>query len=220
MVGANQPVIKVMQMKIATILGLAGLTVSIARANLPPGIYTQPYYTLGNYTSSGIYKVYDDFTLASGATINQVDWSGVDGGGLTGFTVSFWDGAGPYPGGTLLASETIAGSAGETFSGDTDNIGRPIYNYSATLASPFSAAAGTEYMLSIVANTGSAGTWAWQRSMVGNLNAGAQESSGFDITGLNAAFTLESVPEPGTVTLGLLGALVCLFGRRRLLKSF
>jgi hypothetical protein len=174
---------------------------------------------LGNYTSSGIYKVYDDFTLASGATINQVDWSGVDGGGLSGFTISFWAGGGPLPGG-LLASETIAGSAGETFSGDLSSIGAPIYNYSATLASPFSAAAGTQYFLSVVANTGSEATWSWQSSVVGNSAAGAHESFGYDITGLNVAFTLESVPEPGTVTLGMFGVSLCLFGRRRLLKSF
>ena|SRR5271157_996241 len=196
-----------MHIKIVTILSIGILAASTAKAQSV--LYSQPYNTTGNFTSSGPYTVYDDFTLSSGGTVNIVDWSGADLGGIKGFTVSFWSDNGGLPG-TLLASDNIIGSAGETPSG-SDSDSRPIYNFSATLASPFSAAPGTEYFLSIVANIG----FCWVTSDVGNSGILQYEVGYTRIYWYHGmAFTLETVPEPGTIALGLFGASVFLFGRR------
>jgi hypothetical protein len=206
---------EIMHIRIATILGFGILAASSARAQSV--LASQPYAN-GNYTSSGPYTVYDDFSLAGGGSVTTVNWSGLDEGGLTGFTVSFWSDNGGLPG-TLLTSDDIAGSAGETFSGSYDHEPRPIYNYSATLASPFSAARGTEYFLSIAGDTGINGNWCWEISGVGNSGI-LQYEAGFynPIYWDNGmALTLEgnAVPEPGTIALGLFGASAFLFRRRK-----
>ena len=202
--------------RIVAILGSAILAASRTEADGQGVLFSQPFDETGNFTSSTPYAVYDDFTLPSGGKINQVNWSGLDEGGLKGFTVSIWSDKGGLPG-TLLASDNITGLAGEKASGNVylDSPGSPIYNYSATLGSPFSAAPETEYFLSIV-GTGDNGCWCWETSAVGNTGILQYQ----DVLGYNPiqkdagmAFTLETVPEPSTIALGLFGALAFLFRR-------
>ncbi len=197
---------------IATILGLGLPAISNAQTTL----LSQPFSTDGNLTSSPQYTFagYDDFTLSGGGTVNQVMWWGLDFGGITGFTISFWTDQGGLPG-TLLVSDNIPGVPGETYAGTTPMADVPIDSYSSALATPFSAVPGTAYLISIVVNSGN---WCWEASDVGNQGVEQWEHTSYYHFGYNgAAFDLEGteVPEPGTIALGLFGASVFLFRRHR-----
>jgi hypothetical protein len=202
-----------MNIKIATILGLGILAASGAKAQSV--LYSQPFDSGNRSDFSPYWACYDDFTLSGGGTVNKVDWSGLDLGGVTGFTISFWSDNSGTPG-TSLASDSITGLAGETFSGQYGIVKtQPIYNYSATLASSFSVAPGTGYYISITANDGD---WCWETSGVGNHGALQVNSvASVSINDAGLAFTLEgsTVPEPGAIALGLFGASAFLFRRRK-----
>jgi hypothetical protein len=201
-----------MNVRIPTMLVIRVLAPSSAKAQSV--LFSQPYNVIENYTSALGDQVYDDFTLSGGGTVNEVVWSGLYLPDY-GYTISFWSDHSGSPG-TLLVSDNISGSAGATFSGNYGLGNNPIYNYSATLAFPFVAAAGIEYYLSIVAN--SPGDWCWESSSVGN--SGVLQFNGATLNpapGSGAAFTLEGteVPEPGTIVLGLFGTAAFLFCRRK-----
>jgi hypothetical protein len=203
---------KTMNIKISMILMLGILAAWNAKAQTV--LLNQPFNTsLSSWNDSGSYwDCFDDFTLSGGGVVNQVGWSGLGGSGITlnDFSVIFYSDDNGLPG-TLLASNNIPDYANQTPSG-SDYEGHILYNYSGTLAAPFSAAPGTEYFLSVHAYTG----FTWQASSVGN-NGGMQEADGTPDSSGNFAFTLEgsAVPEPGTITLGLIGASAFLFRRRR-----
>lgn len=205
---------KIIRFKVvlASILPILSATNGIAQSVLYAQPYNESFYYQDTTTTT---TVFDDFILAGGASIDQVDWSGVDISGVSGFVISFWSDNSGMPG-TMLASDDIVGLAGQTFTESFIN-GEIIWDYSAPLTTSFSAAPGTEYFLSIVAN--SVGIWGWETSGVGNSGAVAYTPIYSDpYYGLNAnlAFTLEgtTVPEPDIITLCLLGGLGLPFRRR------
>ncbi len=135
-------------------------------------LYSQPWdgtgngYASQNDTNGGGFgnfaTTYDNFTLGSAATVTGVSWVGEysdNTGPSTSFTVDFYANASGLPG-AMLSTETIALSqAHQTLLGNAG--GFAVFSYSATLSSPFSAVAGTEYWLSVVSNMGFPPQWYW-----------------------------------------------------------
>lgn len=159
---------------------------------------------LGNFAT-----VYDNFTLATGANIDTVEWVGSyfnppQQGPITAWTVSFWADNAGQPGG-LIQSFNIAGNGSETFL-QNDNVGDPTYLY--TEAVNFNAAAGTQYWLSVVPDLGFPPQWGWEIGTGGDSSSyqdffGTRSHLGNDLS--FAVFgTSASVPEP--LSLGLMGA--------------
>ena len=156
----------------------------------------------GNFATS-----YDNFTLGSATAINQVQWVGgyfnpQQLGPISQWTVSFYSNDGGQPGG-LLASFVIGTNGGETFL-QNDNLGDPNYQYTAAVS--FSAAAGTEYWLSVEPDLAFPPQWGWGTSSQGDGVSyqdyfGVRSSSPTDL-----AFSLykqqqTTTPEPGSLML-------------------
>lgn len=199
-----------------------------ARAQADPIVYSQPTNLFGANASQddpnglgNFATVYDDFVLASDTSVTDVHWTGSyfnppSQGSIQSFTITFWDDSAGQPGSSLL-SETIAGTAGETFIG-LDFFGDPTYTYSVILSTAFAANAGTRYWLSIVPTLPFPPQWGWEASVAGN-GVAYQDFFGdraqlpgdfaFDLTGTAA------VPEPATLTLLGLG-LAGFAGRKRI----
>jgi hypothetical protein len=214
---------KAMKIKFIAILGLGILAATAAKAD---DLYVQT----GVGASSGeAYeselngdRVFDDFTLTVGGTINTVDWSGVDFNTTTNDSVS--DGFTAYPftinfysdnngqAGQIIASGTFNNDAGETSSGSVNEDGYTINNYSENLYNPFVATAGTEYFISIVASNAAGDEWGWEDPQGPELpDTGAywDNSLGVDLGSVPPlTFDLEgnpvSTPDSGT-TAPLLG---------------
>lgn len=197
------------------ILGFGILGASSADAQSV--LYSQPYDGVSVYASfvrsgSGSdSSCFDDFTLSGGGTITDLNWTGFayPNQTINGFTVSFWSYAAGRAG-SLLASDSLDLTSVRA----TPESGF-IFNYSAAVA-PFSAAAGTGYFLSIVANVPD-GSWSWGTSSIGNHGAYSVSLFETQITDNGLAFTLEgtAVPEPDTSVLGLMSAAALLFHRRK-----
>ena len=136
--------------------------------------------------------VYDDFTLASATTVSRVRWQGiycvnqtnapVPAPTASAFVIRFWADAGGAPNTTAaLQATTIAvADAGQTLERTqgglectpAQNTTWGIYNYSATLPSSFSFAAGTRYWVSIEAVTPSYEVyWGWRDGIRNNGNS-------------------------------------------------
>jgi hypothetical protein len=182
-------------------------------------VYAQATNNLGGYASQNdtaglgnFATTYDNFTLGSTAQVNQVDWVGsyITGvGGITSFTVDFWSNSANAPN-ALLSSYVVSGNAGESFLGN-DALGNPTYGYVLGLGSAFTAAAGTEYWMSIVPNVGFPPQWLWETSSTGDGNAYQCYFGACGNIGADLAFQLDSasgVPEPGILTLLVPGMLV------------
>jgi hypothetical protein len=204
-----------MKVKIATVLGVGMLAVSSAKAGV---LFNQASdsgtsFASQNDTTAGGFgnfaTVYQDFTLGSASSITKVDWTGAyfnppTQGTITAFTLDFYsDNAGQA--GTLLASDVISGTAGETADG-SDGAGDLQFTYSSALPGSFSAAGGTKYWLSIVPDMAFPPQWGWGTSSTGD-GSGYQNFFGASSTVGNFALTLEgtaSVPDGGTTSM-LLG---------------
>jgi hypothetical protein len=204
------------------VLAFVGLSQHAQAATL----YSQPWNATGDVLASqddvspggqGAYAtVYDNFTLASGGTISGVDWTGgyfnpSTKGAVESFTISIYANSGGQPGAALY-SESIAGDAGEKSLGTYTN---PIFSYAAS--ANFTAAAGVEYWLSVVAVTDGNPQWGWSDGTGGN---GSSEQLFYGTLYTNPtdlAFTLSSTPLPAALPLfaGGLGALGLLGGRRK-----
>jgi hypothetical protein len=136
--------------------------------------------------------VYDDFTLASATTVSSVRWQGiycvnqtnapVPAPTASSFVIRFWADAGGAPNTTAALQTTTvavadAGQALERTQGGLEctpaqNTTWGIYNYSATLPSSFSFAAGTRYWVSIEAVTPSYDVyWGWRDGIRNNGNS-------------------------------------------------
>jgi len=181
-------------------------------------IYNQPTDLSGSVASQNdpggageIAKAYDNFTLSTASSVTSLGWTGSyfagSAGGISGFLVEIWADNAGAPGASLL-SATISGNAGET-SLDNDSNGDPAYAYSATLATPFAAAAGTAYWLSIQPTLAGSSQWGWENGSGGD-GAAYQVFGGSPAAITNdLAFSLDgtasggggSVPEPGSLAL-------------------
>lgn len=118
-------------------------------------------------------QVFDDFTVAAGGTFRTVGWQGIycvqqaNAGSpaptASSFTVSFYpDAAGrPNTAARLQTSTYTVAQTGQAFEktvsgltcGTAANTTWPFYRYLVTPATPFTAAPGTKYWISIQATT-------------------------------------------------------------------
>jgi PEP-CTERM motif len=217
---------------------LAGLTLFVATAlpasagvlysqRLDPSLSGSWLSQTANGTS-GFNQAFENFTLTSGATVTNVAWSGFlnpSFGTIDGFTINFYadnfnnDGA-PGSIGTLLASTTITGDAGQTANAVPNKGAFGVFNFDSAIT-PFVVDANTTYWISIVADPdqGSADyRWAFSDQGDGSFNS----FDGTDVTsigpGVNLAFALSnaSTPEPSSLTMAGTGILALAgFARRR-----
>ena len=169
------------------------------------GLYASQNDTSGGFGSFA--TAYDDFTLASAATLTQVTWTGgytnpQSAGTITGWTVIFWSDSGGAPG-SALATFGLAGNAGETFL-QNDAIGDPTYSYSAAVN--WAAAGGTKYWLSVVPDIGFPPQWGWTTSSQGDgvsyqVFFGSGSTNPHDLAFSLYATQNTGVPEPGSLML-------------------
>jgi hypothetical protein len=135
----------------------------------PPGSVPWEARTSHTRTGTQTIRVFDDFSFAAGATLQQVAWQGIYCREVlnapapvpvaTSFTVSFHADLAGVPDTTAaLYSETMPLAAvGETLeqtgvaSCGTTSTTWGLYDYAATLSSSFDAVAGTRYWISIMA---------------------------------------------------------------------
>lgn len=168
------------------------------------GLYASQNDTsgFGNFATS-----YDNFTLGTATAVNQVQWVGgyynpQSQGPISGWTVTFWSNNVNQPG-SAIAMFTIAGNGGETFL-QNDSVGDPNYLYTAAVS--FSAAAGTEYWLSVVPDLGFPPQWGWGTSSMGDGISyqdyfGTRSSNPTDLAFALFAQQQTTVPEPGSLML-------------------
>ena len=227
-----------MRMMQRVLLCLAVVVVTVGQAEAAI-VYSQPLATpstsqfgansdgpLSN--SASTQQVADSFLLASAANIASVDWFGIyhdgDVPAAKNFLVRFFADAGSLPD-ALLFEETVSVAGVDT--GLNNSSGSSIMEYSGSLNSPFAAAGGTSYFLSILENDPTTTSiWAWQLSdeiagkglVVRSLDADAwfvPITQDGPIT-LDMAYTLNSadVPVPASLVLWGMGGGLAFLGRK------
>jgi hypothetical protein len=173
---------------------------------------------LGNFAT-----VYDNFTIGYNATVSVVDWTGQIFNGspasITGFTLTFYGDNSGIPG-SVLATEFVSGDP------QVAVVGFQTYSYELTLATAFSAAANTQYWLSIVPTMDFPPQWGWSTSLSGDGDGQGYQvffGSG-NVVVPDLAFSLQGdrvtpppggVPEPASVVVWTLVAGFFAAGRFR-----
>ncbi len=190
-------------------------------------LYTQATDSNGGFSSQNdnvggngnFATAYDNFTLSGNGAVTNVMFTGSyfnppTQGAITAFTIMFYSDAGGIPGG-MLQTFNMAGTANETSIG-TDVFGSPLFTYSFDLSSAFNALGGTQYWLSIVPDLGFPPQWGWESGTGGDGMAYQDFLGTPGVLATDLAFTLNgSVPEAGTTTLLIAGALLVLGVIRR-----
>jgi len=156
----------------------------------------------GNFATA-----YDNFSLGSTTALTEVQWVGgyfnpQSSGPISAWTVSFYANNAGQPG-SLLSTFGISGNAAETFL-QLDNIGDPIYLYTATVN--FSAVGGTAYWLSVVPDIAFPPQWGWTTSSQGDGVSsqdffGTRSASTHDLAFALYYTQQTGVPEPGSLML-------------------
>ena len=213
------------------VLGLSTVASPLAAA---PIVYAQPVTFSSAWLSEDVsggatvWRTFDNFALAASGTVVGVNFTGayVDLSNAvfpapdsTAFTFRFFADAAGAPAGAALHEETVAfGAVSQSYLGTAlfGGFKSSVYSLSADLPVGFAATGNTPYWLAIssVAPAGNV-QWAWVGGAGGN-NSTLQVLAGnteFWRTG-DRAFSLEAVPEPGSIMLVTAG-LVGLFVRRR-----
>ena len=217
---------------VSSVLSLLLAAVTPLAHAADPVIYSQPaspsnYYTTwaSQVSPSGTVATgYDDFTLASATSISAVQWNGnyVDTNdpsanpiapNTTSFTITFLADSGGLPGAPLATATiaqadctpTLLGTDGFSTSDSIPTYQIPFYSYRAALPTPFTAAAGQKYWVSIVANTTDENLWGWYSGSGGD-DASIQNYQGTQNRNMDRAFALEGAA--ATVTTPTVGAAV------------
>jgi hypothetical protein len=156
--------------------------------------------------------VFDDFTFSTAGTIRTVRWQGIycvqqpnapaPTPTASSFTVTFYEDVSGRPNTAtpLQASTYTVAQAGQVFDktvgglfcGTAANTTWPFYNYAVTLSTPFSAAAGTKYWISVQATTPSYDVYFGWRDGTANNNLSLQLFDGVYTTfNVDRAYALE-----------------------------
>ncbi len=153
--------------------------------------------TLNFLGGSPGFRTADDFSFAGGATITDIHWWGQLAAGGESFTFTFYDDNAGNPGAILFAT---TGSLSKVSLGG----GRGFYE--SDLDSPFLAAAGTRYWLSIF-NAAPDAAWAWlDAGLAGNGSVQMQnDTATWNTVTVDRAFQLTGTPVPEPASLALLG---------------
>ena len=197
----------------ATFLMLAAVA-SPAQVYFQNPDYNGAYSSQNDTNGFGLFaQAYDNFTLGATYNLTSVEWIGSyfnppQQGPITAWTLQFYSDNAGTPG-NLLYQTNVAGTANETFL-TIDNAGDPTYLYGLNVN--FTAAAGTQYWLSVYPDLGFPPQWGWETGTGGD---GASYQCFFGACGPLAgdlSFALfgnqGTTPEPGTLIMlgtGILG---------------
>jgi len=149
------------------LLAAVGLTIAMAGPARAQTVYAQAPRPLeaGGPASQrdGALDVrtIDNFTLGATTAISGLTWRGDylgSEGTPTSFNLRFYSDSANAPG-ALLQEYSIPGAAGQTLAGNS-SFG-PVFDYSATLGSTFTAVAGMQYWLSIQVVAPAPPQWFW-----------------------------------------------------------
>jgi hypothetical protein len=220
------------------ILWLA-FTLAVAPDALGGVLYDQPASSgaCACWTSSVAggngYQSFDNFQLSSPGNINAVTWQGLYADYLTlgnnpvgpdtvSWDIEFWSNNAGLPGTLLYDQNLLASQVTTTFLGTTNDLGAAtnVYAFSASLPSGFSAGAGTEYWFSVLSNQSTFDPiFSWtlgtgedsitQQEPLGSFGSGFIQQPG------DRVFSLQTVPEPGTLGALLVGLGTLAFLKRR-----
>jgi hypothetical protein len=155
--------------------------------------------TLNNLGGTPGFRVADNFQLAGAGTVRVVEWWGTLRSGGASFQISFYPDAGGNPGPPLSTIAVTPTSSSATTGSGFD----PVTFYSAILGTPFSAAPGTRYWMSVF-DAAPDGRWLWLSANVDTFGAlrmqnGAATWNATD--GVSFRLKDDAVPEPATYSL-------------------
>ena len=216
---------------VAALLPGPALAGVILDSGVGPGQIAHGGYSCTN--CPGSFETADTFAFATATMVTDVHWWGTyfneSSQQPDDFLIRISGDDPTNPGlPTPVGTELYAGAVGPAGRFDTAQVvggagimaGLPIFGYSAVLPTPFVAAAGTTYWVSIV-NASAAG-WVWGLEVT-SAHYIAQSSSDTNVFNYvypaRAAFQLTddaNVPEPVTVTLLITGLAGLVASRRRL----
>lgn len=210
----------------AAILVAAGCNMSAAILYGPTPIGSSVRSSdFGSNNQSG-FRAFDNFTVASGATVQKVTWSGlwIDFASPTPapapapdvltWDLAFYADNGGVPGAELSFQSFAAADVTSTFQGNAvfsinGLFNVALYQYSVDLTNPFLAAPATQYWFSVLARSADFNPAFALRGAVGGDDSSYQQQLGPGLSIVNAnavardrAIVLEgTVPEPGTLLI-------------------
>lgn len=204
---------------------LATVSVFTAPRSQAGVVYNQAYGLGSNPASQyGVGTAFDNFILTKPATIANVSWSGdhYPDTPIGSFTLTFYSDLSGSAG-TALLSQSIPGNASEKRRSFSDPY--ETSDYAVDLPTPFNAAAGTRYWLSIVDDTPSGNPygnrqWWWDPGVSGDRHCyynyfGKRYDLGNDLAFSLSTTALHPIPEPGSLALLAVALPLTLTIRRR-----